>query len=208
MTIRSAAREALRLFGALRYTWHIFPLQFPAEFEKRAIILGFLEQSGIRSFVETGTYLGNTIASIVPHVDAVTSIEIDANHASKAQERFADDDRVTIVHGDSAAILPDILFRINTPTLFWLDGHFSGSVASGNPKKSPIMTELNCILNHHVKEHIILVDDARCFIGRRGYPTIRQVVAKVKGAAPMYQCSVHADIIRIYRSEFRVVRSS
>jgi hypothetical protein len=49
--------------------------------------------------------------------------------------------------------------------LFWLDGHFCGGVSAHGDKGTPILEELNLILSHRVKEHVILIDDARLFNG-------------------------------------------
>ena len=90
--------------------------------------------------------------------------------------------------------------RINKPTLFWLDAHYSGGETAQGPEDSPIMKELDFILNHR-SDHCILIDDARCFNGKAGYPRIgelKKMLAKrnKKDGGSLF-LEVKNDIIRI-----------
>ena len=52
------------------------------------------------------------------------------------------------------------------------------------------------ILDHHIKGHVILIDDARDFTGREGYPRLSTLLAHFEDD-PEYRAEVSADIIRI-----------
>jgi len=48
--------------------------------------------------------------------------------------------------------------------------------------------------------HVILIDDARCFNGEGDYPNIKQLKAYIKGKNENYHIEVKHDIIRCYIS--------
>ena len=104
---------------------------------------------------------------------------------------------IAVIHGDSGEVLPSLLNNIDTSCLFWLDGHYSGGVTSKGEKDTPILEELKCVLSHSIKNHIILIDDARCFIGEFDYPTLFEIYELVKGVDRNYKVNVKDDIIRI-----------
>jgi len=56
--------------------------------------------------------------------------------------------------------------------LFWLDGHYSGGITALGDVQCPIRAEIEAILRHPIKDHVLLIDDAICFDGHHGYPTL------------------------------------
>ena len=61
-------------------------------------------------------------------------------------------------------------------------------------KKTPILEEIKPILLKP-ENHIILIDDARLFIGRHNYPTIFSFVSFVRKYNKDYKISICKDII-------------
>lgn len=55
---------------------------------------------------------------------------------------------------------------------------------------------LKAILNHPIKQHVILIDDARCFDGTNGYPYLDDLL-RVIGEDGSYIAEVSTDIIRL-----------
>jgi hypothetical protein len=156
-------------------------------------------------FVETGTYMGDTVAYLQPNFLKLISIELSKELAEKAQKRFAGDEKVQIIQGDSATQLSNILISISTPVVFWLDGHYSSEFWSGDQyiitakseKETPILDELSQIAKHPIKNHIILIDDARLFKGENDYPEISVVKNFVQKNFPNHSMLIKKDIIRI-----------
>lgn len=74
------------------------------------------------------------------------------------------------MQGDSAQKLPELIREINKPTLFWLDGDYSSGITARGVTQTQVSAELQAILSHSIKQHIILIDDARCFDGTNDYP--------------------------------------
>jgi hypothetical protein len=135
------------------------------------------KQYQIKTLIETGTYLGDMIQAVYKVFDFVFSIELSRRLFELASERFKDNGNIKILHGDSGKILGKLLQNISTPCLFWLDGHYSeGITVKAEEYDTPIIRELGAILAHsHAQHHVIMIDDARCFIGQGDYPTIDQI---------------------------------
>jgi hypothetical protein len=129
----------------------------------------------------------------------IISFELDHNLAVQAQQRFADDNHIQIIQGDSGKLLGDYLATINEPCLFWLDGHYSGGITAKGALETPIENELTAILSHAVDGHVILIDDARCFTGENDYPTLNELRNFVAERKPNYNFSVEHDAIRIHK---------
>lgn len=115
-------------------------------------------------FVETGSYLGDGIQQALDAgFEKVISIELSDKYFNICKRRFAGDDRVTLVQGDSAFVLGDVLASIQSRVTFWLDGHWSAGDTARGVHTIPLLQELRAIGSHAVKTHIILIDDMRCW---------------------------------------------
>ena len=123
------------------------------------------------------------------------SIELDQHLHDQAVELFGNLKNAEFLLGDSAEVLPKVLEDLHEPALFWLDGHFSGGITARDPSVTPILLELEHILKHPTKGHVILIDDARLF-GSDGYPKIEEVEEIVHAQGPR-TIEVKYDIIRI-----------
>lgn len=124
----------------------------------------YVEQYGAgKIFVETGTYLGQTVELMqrMSNWNEINSIEIDEELFNAAKEKFKDDDRVKIWLGDSSIVLRRIVDHLEEPATFWLDAHPSGPLRGNG--KSPVIEELEIILSGKRKDHTIFIDDARLF---------------------------------------------
>jgi hypothetical protein len=101
-------------------------------------------------------------------------------------------------------LLPAILSRINKPCLFWLDGHYSAGGTAKGEKNTPIMEELTAIHFHPVKNHIILIDDAREFYGENDYPTIQELRDFCGKMFPDHDFKIKDDIIQIFPNKVQL----
>jgi len=130
---------------------------------KRAVLSRYGHLSG--TWVETGTYYGDTTAFLAKTGQHVFSIEPSPELARIAVERFKGFHNVTILEGLSENRLPQLLGEISGPVSFWLDGHFSAGVTFQGPRDTPIREELAAIEAHlsRLGTAVILVDDVRCF---------------------------------------------
>ena len=168
----------------------------PPPIVKRQTILEYAEKFKLTTLVETGTYLGDTVYSMKDRFTRIASIELSQELYERAKARFQRVPHVTIHHGDSATVLPRVLTDIHAPCLFWLDGHYSGGQTALADKETPILAELEAVASHSVKGHVILIDDAREFVGG-DYPTIPALRTLVTQCLHEYSMAVKDDMIRI-----------
>ena len=112
--------------------------------------------------IESGTYIGAFVKRIKSDYKHIHTIEIVESFYNDACVMFKNDDNVTCHIGDSPEVLRNILKDIDEPVTFWLDAHYQGGVQSDSSKK-PLLEELKAIGEHHIKDHIIMIDDVRMF---------------------------------------------
>ncbi|BAN69810.1 O-methyltransferase [endosymbiont of unidentified scaly snail isolate Monju] len=180
-------KPANALFRVIkRAQWHLSGSPLPPLHEvKQHRLLRLRRRFGLSVFVETGTYRGKMVFAMRPYFGRIVSIELAEELAQRAQTLFSTCPEVTIVQGDSAERLVEVLADLDEPALFWLDGHYSGGETGHGRKSTPILEELEAIYGHDVADHVIAIDDALCFGKERDYPSLDEleqfVVASGKG---------------------------
>lgn len=162
---------------------------------KQDTVRAYARQHHCRVLIETGTFRGDMIRAMLNDFDRLYSIELSHALYLAAKERFRAYPTVFLFQGNSEKMLSHILSQINEPAIFWLDAHTSGGETARGNRDTPIEKELADILNHPMKSHVILIDDAREFGLSKHYPTIKKVQ---KLTATVYKhFEVKDDIIRI-----------
>jgi hypothetical protein len=143
----------------------------------RLLNIEFLKQKyNIDTFVETGTSSGNAIRYAKnSSFKEIHSIDIDQNQLNLVYNENKDDKRIFLHYGYSYDILDQILPKINTNILFWLDAHFPFETSIGDsvynnvdvtdPKQLPLEKELEIIIKHRFNKFrdIIIIDDFRIY---------------------------------------------
>lgn len=191
-----AAGPVLTLLRA-RYLIHVQPYNLLSGPEKREEIKKWQRMTGYRLFVETGTFLGETTLAMSEIFERCWTVEIDQSLYEEALRKFDCHENITALHGDSGTRIVEILNDVDAPAIFWLDGHYSRSNTGRGVTDTAIASELARIFEHHIKEHVILIDDARDFLGINGYPTIKALQRFVREHSP-YRMRVSNDIIKLY----------
>ena len=128
--------------------------------------------------------------------EKIYSIELSHLFFQKAKMRFKKYSNVTLLEGDSGKMLKELIPQITCPSLFWLDGHYSGGLTAKGDKECPVYEELANILSSEI-DHTILIDDARLFIGQNDYPTIQELEKFVLELKPGWSFTLEKDAIII-----------
>ncbi len=132
-------------------------------FVKHKVLL----RNGLRdaTWIETGTYLGDTTAVLAKVAKMLYSIEPEPGLFSKAEQKFRDASNVKIINGLSENVFPKLLPTISGDVCFWLDGHYSAGNTFKGPQDTPILDELAVIGQNISKMNkvVVMVDDVRCF---------------------------------------------
>lgn len=124
---------------------------------KGDVLIGLAKKHDLHYFVETGTYAGE----MIKYVNArrlwyhIYSIELSERLAARAARLFSKYGNVSILQGSSDDKLKDIKF--SDPVLYWLDAHACGGVTARGKKITPILEELETVVNE--VDHVIVIDD-------------------------------------------------
>jgi hypothetical protein len=114
------------------------------------------------TFIETGTWLGDTIFEMEQHFDKLYTIEINKTFYDNLVANYKND-KITFLLGASEDKLVEILPTINENVVFFLDGHWSAGDTGKGEKDVPLYEELTAINEHFKKNAIIIIDDVRLF---------------------------------------------
>lgn len=158
-------------------------------------IRSIAQERGCRSFIETGTFYGQSVNVMRRHFDHVVSIELCDALFEYNLKSFRRCVNVRIIHGDSASKLHEAIDSVRGNILYWLDGHYSGEGTAIGEKASPIRKELAIIRERYRKGDCILIDDARMFTGDGGYPPINEVIGVLRGIDPGFEVAIDGDCI-------------
>jgi len=172
----------------------------PPHVVKQKIVKDHAARFKTRTLIETGTFMGEMIDAVLSSFTRIISVEFDEALALRARKKFSSYPCITIIHGDSAAVLPQVVVELKEPCLFWLDAHYSGGVTAKSDLMTPIVQELNILLSPGNPDHVILIDDAREFTGQNNYPTLAEVREFIASRRPDWIMHVQDDIIRIHKA--------
>lgn len=153
----------------------------------------------VPNFVETGTFKGDTSVWASNNFDKVYTIEISPELSDEASKRPDARPNIKFIVGDSKTEMPKLMKELVGPALFWLDGHWCMN-AGGKDHEYPLLEELSAITQK--QDSIILIDDARCFLGplppphrAEDWPLIDEVFAFIKLNFPGHTTTIIDDVI-------------
>jgi hypothetical protein len=137
---------------------------------------------GRDTWLETGTYRGETTAYLSGIATMVHSLEPKKDLFERAQLRFIDTDNVKVHLGSSEEKFPELIQNLCENQVkdisFWLDGHFSAGETYMGEEETPILFELDSISKKFemFEKLSIFVDDVRLFgtpeDKKNSYPTL------------------------------------
>ena len=144
---------------------------------------------GLLRAVETGTFRGATARRLATVFPEVVTIELAADLHRSAQAALRDTPRVRAVQGHSVARLGE-LTDPDRPTLYYLDGHWSGGATGGIDDECPVLAEIAAMGAGH-PDDCVIIDDARMFTSapppphrREQWPTLLEVFDAIRGRHP------------------------
>ena len=146
------------------------------------------------TFVETGTYRGDTLRAVRTHVVRSVSIELDETLCTLARHRFRRHPDVEILWGDSGTLLPEVVagpdqtrgLLVRRPLFRW--SH------CGYRRRCPGLERTRGCARVPIA-HLVLIDDARLFDGTNGYPTLDVVCSRVAALRPEAPATIENDIV-------------
>jgi hypothetical protein len=150
--------------------------------------------------IETGTYHGGSARLLSRIFPSVTTIELSPELHEDARERLADVPAVRCLQGASQDLLPELVDR-SIPTLYWLDGHWSGGPTAGEESECPVIAEVEQIGNGHLDD-CLLIDDARMFIASplpphdpAQWPSLMELFDAIRTSRPGVHVTIVGDTV-------------
>lgn len=124
---------------------------------KAAFIKDCQRESGIRTLIETGTYMGGMLSVCYKHFDYLASVELSPHFYIMCEQKFKHAEKIHLEYGSSRdRIAGMIMSAPRGPILFWLDAHTSGGrTADGGEQLSYEIAAINV----HRPESLVLIDD-------------------------------------------------
>ena len=160
------------------------------------LVLDLAKRHGIRHFIETGTYHADASVWAAKHFEHVTTIEFAQGVYEQAVKRFGTIKNICFIQGNSAVELKKITPDLDTPALFWLDGH-AGAGFFDTVDRCPLLHALDAV-NLSGTQHYIVIDDARAFTSPppkpfdvSAWPPIDEIMLRIRAKHPY-----HTMIIR------------
>lgn len=161
--------------------------------------------------VETGTFQGDTSLLLANAFGGCTTIERSEQLFRDAQARFADDPRVTVVHGSSRDRVAEVLPSDDRGCFCWLDAHGVYDHVGDDMEENPLLFELETITSMRPgRRTVIAIDDARGMGTQPDWPPLVDILAVLArggyGAAIVDDCLVAAplsskpDFTALYRA--------
>ena len=148
------------------------------DFVKRTVLLRYSLPHA--TWVETGTYRGETTSLLAKTQRQVISIEPSPFYFARAERLLGSKTNLQLVNGSSETHFKTVVDSLSGEVCFWLDGHHSGGDTYLGNTESPILLELDVISRAKSQFSAIrvLVDDVRLFRtdesnSESGYPDLQ-----------------------------------
>jgi hypothetical protein len=164
-------------------------------------------QLHINTFVETGTFHGDSVELVRPLFQEIHTCELSSELHQKACRRFEGISGIHCHLGPSEQNLRKICQQLKgIPILYWLDAHWCAAEnTAGEESQCPLLEELDSITPLH-PDSVVWIDDARYFMSPppkphvcKGWPKWHEVHAKLSAiGGDSHQYVFANDTILLY----------
>jgi hypothetical protein len=165
------------------------------------LVLALRNEYSIKTFVETGTFLGGTSTWAASHFERVTTIENSRAIYERTVAAHGHIPNIEFLFGNSRDILAQVVPALQSPALFWLDGHWCGGESYGEQDECPLIDELE-IVNRSSCDHFVMIDDARLFMSPpplphriEVWPSIANIINTIQTKSPHTYIVIFEDVI-------------
>lgn len=166
------------------------------------LVKPLIEKYDIPFLVETGSASGDSARLASPLFKEIWSIELIDDRVDFSNIP----DNVKFIVGDSVEWLPQIIKGLQNQkgqyTVFYLDAHYSGDTPNetGYPE-CPLLKEIEAV-SQYGYESIIIIDDARLFLGQpphphnpEEWPSIKEIFLLLNEKFPYHHITITDDYV-------------
>lgn len=114
-------------------------------------------------FIETGTYMGETILRFIDDFEKLYTIELSDKIYDEFNKKNYNRNKLKSILGDSSIVLKDVIDELRGNSIFFLDGHYSSCDTGKGNKDVPLNEELKMINDNFKYKSLIIIDDLRLF---------------------------------------------
>lgn len=179
---------------------------FSIDLELLKVLKGLLP---LETFVETGTFQGNTTELLAHMFSCVHTVERSEELYVAARQKLAGKPNVLLHHGSSPTILTKLAPSLTGKSVgYWLDAHWCGSNTAGHDDECPLLAEIASIGEINSRS-VVLIDDARLFLAApplphdaSQWPDLTVIISALARLSSDHRISVINDIIVFYPSRF------
>ena len=165
----------------------------------------------LSTFVETGTFHGDTLIAMAPMFTKLYSVELSKELWEESSKRLQEFKHVSISLDDSPQFIEKLQPSLkNDSVLYWLDAHWCVSDnTAGEDSQCPLVKEIKAIgkLNN---SSAIVIDDARLFLAPppepheiSDWPLFEEVNNALRMLSAEHEITIVNDTIAFYPKQCR-----
>jgi len=169
----------------------------------KQLMLVLKNEYNLPTFVETGTWKGDTSVWAAQHFQQVFTIEFAKHIYESTFSTYSHIKNIEFLWGHTKEQLKLVVPQLNEPALFWLDAHWMGGGTAGKNDECPLLEELE-IINNSECEHFILIDDARLFLSPppsphriEQWPSLNEIIATLSAKKSRYTVIFEDAIVSV-----------
>ncbi len=164
------------------------------------------EALNLTVFVETGTFVGDSVERVKNLFKEIHSIELSESYYAQAVVRFREASHIQLYHGHSPKFIQQLQSQLEEQaTLYWLDAHWCvAQDTAGSESQCPLLQELEAI-DFLSPNSVIMIDDARLFLCPppapheiSHWPSFDNIFKKLYNLSPLHTIIVINDVILYY----------
>jgi len=165
----------------------------------------------LSTFVETGTFHGDTLIVMAPIFKKLYSVELSKELCEESSKRLEEFKHVSISLDDSPQFIEKLRPSLKDESvLYWLDAHWCVSDnTAGEDSQCPLVKEIEAIekLNN---SSVIVIDDARLFLAPppepheiSDWPLFEEVNTALRKLSTEHEITIVNDTIVFYPKQCR-----
>jgi len=165
------------------------------------VVLLMKDTFTISTFIETGTFEGGTAIWASKHFKNILTIENSKTLYDKVVDKNKHIKNIDFLFGNSSENLKQIVPKLDSTAIFWLDAHWCGGDSYGEKNQCPIIQELEILIKSGTP-HCIFIDDARLFLSPPPlpnqidqWPTIDHILNTLQSGNERYYIVIFEDVV-------------